>query len=54
MRSENNKIAEDGMKKIGQKKSGKKRQLDLLDYFNRLLSNCCVFDSFCFQKVSRV
>ena len=51
MRSENNKIVEEGIKNIEKGNEVKKRQLAFFDYFNRLLSNRCVFDSFCFKTV---
>ena len=50
MRSENNKIVEEGIKKIEEGNVVKKRQLAFFDYFNRFLSNRCVFDSFCFKR----
>ena len=50
MRSENNKIVEEGIKKIEERNVVKKRQLAFFDYFNRFLSNRCVFDSFCFKR----
>ena len=59
-RRENIKIVEEGMKN-GEAKRSKKRKLVFFDYFNRFLSNRCVFDSFChwllinfFITVSRV
>ena len=45
MRSENNKIVEEGIKKIEEGNVVKKRQLAFFDYFSRFLSNRCVFDS---------
>ena len=39
MRSENNKIVEEGIKKIEERNVVKKRQLAFFDYFNRFLSN---------------
>ena len=50
MRSENNKIVEEGIKNIEKGNEVKKRQLAFFDYFNRFLSNRCVFDSFCFKR----
>ena len=52
MRSENNKIVEEGIKKIEEGKRGKTKQLTFFDYFDRFLSNRCVFDSFCFNIIS--
>ena len=54
MRSENNKIVEEGIKNIEKGNEVKKRLLAFFDYFNRLFSNRCVFDSFSFKTVSRV
>ena len=50
MRRKNNKIVEDGIKKIEEGNVVKKRQLAFFDYFNRFLSDRCVFDSFCFKR----
>ena len=49
MMSENNKIVEEGIKKI-EEGNFVKRQLALSVYFNRFLSNRSVFDSFCFKR----
>ena len=49
MRRENNKIVEEGIKKIEEGKVVKKK-IACFDYFNRFLSNRCVFDSFCFKR----
>ena len=49
MRSENNKIVEKGIKKL-RRETWQKRFFAFFDYFNRFLSNSCVFDSFCFKR----
>ena len=38
------------MKKIEEGNVVKKINLAFFDYFNRFLSNRCVFDSFCFKR----
>ena len=38
------------MKKIEEGNVIKKINLAFFDYFNRFLSNRCVFDSFCFKR----
>ena len=40
----------EGIKKIEEGNVVKKIKLAFFDYFNRFLSNRCVFDSFCFFK----
>ena len=55
MRRENNKIVEEGIKKLRReiklKKCKKKKGwLAFFDYFYRFLSNHCAFDSFCFKR----
>ena len=50
MRSENNKIVEEGIKKIEEGNVVKKKIACFFDYSNRFLSNPCIFDSFCFKR----
>ena len=50
MRSENNKIVEEGIKKTEEGNVVKKDSFLFFDYFNIFLSNRCVFDSFCFKR----
>ena len=45
LKRENNKIVEKGIMR-----NVKKGCLAFFDYFNRFLSNHCVFDSFCFKR----